>query len=78
MKSGAPQVVCPQGHRCSPCTQACQAPERCAAWGKGAAPAPHAAAGTPTTTLAASALHLAVAAAAVGALVFIVRTAAGV
>lgn len=72
--SGAAAALCPHAHRAGPCPHACTAPDRCIAWGLGAAPARPLA---PRTTLAATLLHLAVAFAAAGALVLIVKTAAG-
>ena len=73
----SPAHLCSQGRRVCPCPPACQAPERCEAWGRGASGAASSALPTTTTTtLAASLLHLAVACAAVAALIFIVKTAA--
>lgn len=67
--------LCTHGRRACPCPQACEVPEHCAAWSRAASTA-----GTrPSTadTLIAAALHLAVVATAVMALVYIVKTAAG-
>lgn len=69
-----PAQICPHAHRACPCPKACTAPDRCVAWGLGAAPARQL---SPRTTLAATLLHLAVAFTAAGALVLIVKTAAG-
>ena len=66
-------TLCTQGHRACPCSKACAAPEHCAAW----APAASTSGYRPITSTRATVIHLAVIAAAVLALVFIVKTAAG-
>lgn len=70
-------ALCPYARRAGPCPAACTAPDRCLMWGLGAAPTATHRRRLNTTTLAASVLHLCVAAAAVAALIFIVKTAAG-
>lgn len=64
---------CTRTHRVCPCPQACDAPEHCAAW----APAASTSSCRPITSARGAAIHLAVTAAAVLALVLIVKTAAG-
>ena len=65
-------TYCTRGHRVCLCPQACDTPEHCAAWAPGASTS-----SSPITSTRATATHLAVTAAAVLALVLIVKTAAG-
>lgn len=67
--------LCTQGRRACPCPQACELPEHCTAWSRAASTT----SSRPSTadTVIAAALHLAVVATAVMALVYIVKTAAG-
>ena len=66
-------TYCTRGHRVCLCPQACDTPERCATWAPGASTSSSA----PITSTRATVIHLAVTAAAVLALFFIVKTAAG-